>query len=106
MVVTVTSWPLPATVDTVEANPTTTAGVVANSGTHDACTITAVPHARPGLTPRFGGWVQSASIEDGDRCEEPGPNPAKRSAEAVVRVRSDSSLCGGPTPRRAVPERV
>ena len=37
------SWPRPATVDTVEANPTTTAGVVASNGTHDACTITALP---------------------------------------------------------------
>src|ERR1700760_1613187 len=43
MVVTVTSWPRPATVDTVDAKPTTTAGVVASSGTHDACTISALP---------------------------------------------------------------
>jgi hypothetical protein len=42
------SCPLPATVDTVEADPTTTtAGVVDNSGTQHACTITAVPQARP-----------------------------------------------------------
>jgi hypothetical protein len=46
-VVTAMSCPLPATVDTVEADPTTTAGVVDNSATQHACTITAVPHARP-----------------------------------------------------------
>jgi hypothetical protein len=35
-------------VDTVEADPTTTtAGVVDNSATQHACTITAVPHAQP-----------------------------------------------------------
>src|SRR5882757_2737629 len=43
IVVTVTSWPRPATVDTVEAKPITTAGVVDSSGTHDACTISALP---------------------------------------------------------------
>jgi hypothetical protein len=44
------SCPLPATVDTVEADPTTTtttADVVDNSATQHACTITAVPHAQP-----------------------------------------------------------
>jgi hypothetical protein len=41
------SCPLPATVDTVEADPTTTAGVVDNGATQHACTITAVPHAQP-----------------------------------------------------------
>jgi hypothetical protein len=43
------SCTLPATVDTVEADPTTTttAGVVDNSATRHACTITAVPHAEP-----------------------------------------------------------
>ena len=35
--------PVPATVDTVLANPTTTAGVVESSGSQDACTITALP---------------------------------------------------------------
>jgi hypothetical protein len=35
--------PVPATVETVLAKPTTTAGVVENNGTHDARTITALP---------------------------------------------------------------
>ncbi len=37
------SLPVPAAVDTVEANPTTTAGVVDSIGSHDACTISALP---------------------------------------------------------------
>lgn len=35
-VVTVIVFPVPTTVDTVAANPTTTAGVVENNGTQDA----------------------------------------------------------------------
>ncbi len=48
-VVTAISCPLPAIVETVEADPTTTttAGVVDNSATQHACTITAVPHTQP-----------------------------------------------------------
>ena len=31
------------------------------------------PTRRAMITPGSVGWVQSANIEDGDRCEEPGP---------------------------------
>jgi hypothetical protein len=53
--------PLPAIVDTVEVDPTTTAGVVDKSATQHACTITAVQSARQIAASRYVGCMAAVA---------------------------------------------
>src|SRR3954469_22470930 len=84
------SLPVPATVDTVEANPTTTAGVVDSIGSQDACTISALPTPTAmAVTSRLPPVREAAyslaeaittptRFDDTDRTQPATPPPTKK----------------------------